>query len=494
MRKIKVRSAGLIILLVLFLTATAAAQDRAAQLQEIVDLIRQYNSTSDQTRRAEILRLLETKEPAFLSPSAQDFTNQAEFLKQPNTGLLRLMPRDRINGQLYTNGSGAYFSFTRLAHVYGFGSDLLLDFDFFKTGFAGADFGFLVSLGNTPIDTVTAAHPGVVYLRDYVAPRKEVDARDEFRRANDGFMTNNFVYRSYLAATVNTTYALRSIGYEGSDCLVVFRVVRKDTDSSLIIAWKLLRWYPTPQLERDGFASVSAASYGRGVYAPGSIVAAYGTEISRTTEVAQTVPLPTRLGLATAGWQFSLRKIDNTATTANAPLFAVAPNQINLQVPENASLGPAILTVFRFDGIRYSENVRIEAVAPGLFSANADGKDVAAAVALRVRNGVQTYESIATYDNAQKRFVSVPIDLGPEGDQVILLLFGAGIRGRSALDKVTVKIGGIDAPVGYAGAQGLPGLDQINVALPRSLAGKGEVDVLLIADSQIANTVRININ
>ncbi|MFN0086854.1 MAG: hypothetical protein ACKVX9_15795 [Blastocatellia bacterium] len=481
----------------LLLLATAArtvsAQDRAAQLAEIVDLIRQYNSTSDQARRAEILRLLETKEPVFLSPSAQDFTSQAEFLKQPNTGLLRLMARDRIGGQLYTNGSGAYFSFTRLAHVYGFGSDLLLDFDFFKTGFAGADFGFVVSLGNTPIDNVTAAHPGVVYLNDYAAPRRETEARDEYRRADQGFMTNNFVYRSYQAAAVNTTYALRAITYGGADSLVVFRVVRKDTDSSLILAWKLLRWYATPQLERDPFASVSAASYGRGVYAPGSMVAAYGTEISRATEVAQTVPLPFRLGSAAAGWQFSLRKIDNTAVTANAPLFAVAPGQMNLLVPENATLGPAILTVFRFDGVRYSENVRIEAVAPALFSANADGANVAAAVALRVRNGVQTYEPVAAYDNVQKRFVSVPIDLGPEGDQVFLLLFGTGIRGRSALDKVAVRVGGIDAPVGYAGAQGLPGLDQINVALPRSLAGKGEVDVLLTADGQFANTVRINV-
>ena len=170
-----------------------------------------------------------------------------------------------------------------------------------------------------------------------------------------------------------------------------------------------------------------------------------------------------------------------------------APGQMNLLVPENAALGPAILTVFRFDGTRYRENVRIEAVAPALFSANADGRDVAAAVALRVRNGVQTYEPVATYDSVQKRFVSVPIDLGPEGDQVFLLLFGTGVRGRSALDKVTVKVGGVDAPVGYAGAQGLVGLDQINVELPRSLVGKGEVDVLLTADGKIANTVRINI-
>ncbi|MDX2033071.1 MAG: hypothetical protein SF339_20510 [Blastocatellia bacterium] len=471
----------------------AVAQDRAALRQEIVDLVRQYNTTTDANRRAEIIQQLEVKEPAFLAPAAQDFTAYAEFLKQPDTGLVRLMPRETSEGVFFTPGGGAYYSFTRLTHVYGFGSDLSLQFNFFRTGFAGADFGFLVSLGNTPIDSVTATHPGVAYLTNYAPPRRETEARDEFRRADSGFMTNNFVYRSTQATALNTTYALRAITYGAGDSLVVFRAVRRDTDDSLILVWKMVRWYATPQLERDPFASVSAASYARGVYAPGSIVAAYGVDISRTTEIAQTTPLPTRLGSASAGWQFSLRKIDNTGRTANAPLFAVAPGQMNLLVPENATLGPAILTVFRFDGIRYNENVRIEAVAPALFSANADGRDVAAAVALRVRNGVQTYETVATYDNVQKRFVSVPIDLGPEGDQVFLLLFGTGVRGRSALDKVTVKVGGVDAPVGYAGAQGLVGLDQINVELPRSLVGKGEVDVLLTADGKIANTVRVNI-
>jgi hypothetical protein len=51
----------------------------------------------------------------------------------------------------------------------------------------------------------------------------------------------------------------------------------------------------------------------------------------------------------------------------------------------------------------------------------------------------------------------------------------------------------LDAPVSYAGAQGLAGLDQIIVAIPRSLAGRGEVEVLLNVDAQIANTVRVNI-
>ena len=52
---------------------------------------------------------------------------------------------------------------------------------------------------------------------------------------------------------------------------------------------------------------------------------------------------------------------------------------------------------------------------------------------------------------------------------------------------------GTNAEVSFAGAQGtLTGLDQINAALPRSLAGRGNADVVLRVDSKTANTVTLN--
>jgi uncharacterized protein (TIGR03437 family) len=55
-------------------------------------------------------------------------------------------------------------------------------------------------------------------------------------------------------------------------------------------------------------------------------------------------------------------------------------------------------------------------------------------------------------------------------------------------------IGGVNALVGYAGAQGdFAGLDQVNLLVPRSLIGRGEVDVVLIVDGQTARSVKINL-
>lgn len=57
---------------------------------------------------------------------------------------------------------------------------------------------------------------------------------------------------------------------------------------------------------------------------------------------------------------------------------------------------------------------------------------------------------------------------------------------------MTAKIGGLDAQALYAGQQGdFAGLDQLNIRLPRNLAGRGLVDVLVTIDGQEANVVQL---
>ncbi|MGH9937098.1 MAG: hypothetical protein ACREAM_12675, partial [Blastocatellia bacterium] len=84
-------------------------------------------------------------------------------------------------------------------------------------------------------------------------------------------------------------------------------------------------------------------------------------------------------------------------------------------------------------------------------------------------------------------------DLDPASDQVILVLFGTGIHASGDTVNASVKIGGLDSEVLYAGPQGLAGLDQVNVRLSRSLIGRGEVEVNLSLNGKPANPVRIRI-
>jgi uncharacterized protein (TIGR03437 family) len=59
---------------------------------------------------------------------------------------------------------------------------------------------------------------------------------------------------------------------------------------------------------------------------------------------------------------------------------------------------------------------------------------------------------------------------------------------------VTVSVGGTSIQVASAGPQGgFVGLDQANILLPQSLAGKGNVTLQLSANGIAANPVNITI-
>ena len=220
-----------------------------AQSESRDDVLKQI-----ETKRAELSAL----EKKFLTPSEEDRAAYAAFLGQPDTGLIRLLPRevygnndDKNKKSLTIRGGGAYYSFARLTHEYGYGSDIELQQGYLSVGFAGADYGMLTKLGDVSLDDISLEHPGVRFISEYRAPAKEADARLEYRRFSNGSTIDGVLYENRFPVEANTTFLLRSINYSDSDVLVAFRVVRKDTDGSVIIAWKLLKKYPVPELARN---------------------------------------------------------------------------------------------------------------------------------------------------------------------------------------------------------------------------------------------------
>jgi uncharacterized protein (TIGR03437 family) len=135
----------------------------------------------------------------------------------------------------------------------------------------------------------------------------------------------------------------------------------------------------------------------------------------------------------------------------------------------------------------------VEPIAPGIFSANADGEGAAAAYALRVvSDGTHIYEPTAILDPGTGKFVTALLAFGPETEELYLVLFGTGLRKRTAMEDVSVTVGGTPCVVTYAGVQqSFVGLDQINARLPRTLAGRGEVDVAVRVDNHTANSVLV---
>ena len=106
-------------------------------------------------------------------------------------------------------------------------------------------------------------------------------------------------------------------------------------------------------------------------------------------------------------------------------------------------------------------------------------------------DNTQTVEQVYTVSGGD--IVATPVSLGSSTDQAYLFLFGTGLQ-AAGTSGVTVSIGGTNVDVKYAGTQGsFAGLDQVNVVLPHSLAGSGNVTVQLTASGLAANSVQLTI-
>ncbi len=262
------------------------------------------------------------------------------------------------------------------------------------------------------------------------------------------------------------------------------RAVRALLPASLLLAlaiWGALSSLRPASGQQPPVTLVSAATFQAPV-AGDSIVAAFGAGLATQTAAAATLPLPTSLAGTTVRINGAL-----------APLFFVAPSQVNCLIPSETAAGTANVTVTSGDGTVSNGTVQIAPIATGLFTFNATGQGLVAGFALRVRaSGARVNEPIA--DCSQNPCVPIPIDLTLSSEEVFLIMFGTGLRGHSGLPGVRATIGGENAEVLYAGLQGdLAGLDQVNLRLPRSLRGRGLVNIALTVGGQQANTVQVAI-
>jgi uncharacterized protein (TIGR03437 family) len=233
--------------------------------------------------------------------------------------------------------------------------------------------------------------------------------------------------------------------------------------------------------------AVQSAAAASSAVAPNSLASMYGTNLAPVTAQASFQPLPTTLG------QITLTVTDSGGVQRLAPLVYVSPAQINFVVPDGTATGPASFVVTSGSTIQTTAGM-VQPVVPTLFSANSTGSGVAAATAIRTQAANPQLQSpVTVFQCTNSGCVSVPIDLGVD-TPVYLTLYGTGIRNRSSLSNVSVKIGNIGVPVLYAGpTPGFTGLDQVNVSLILSLRGSNETNVVLTVDGQTANVVTVNI-
>jgi uncharacterized protein (TIGR03437 family) len=208
--------------------------------------------------------------------------------------------------------------------------------------------------------------------------------------------------------------------------------------------------------------------------------------MSETNVAAPSLPLETKLATTTVTLK------DSSGTQLTAPLYYVSAGEVNLYLPDQIALGPAVMSVYRDGFLVASGDLTVQEVAPAIFTANASGAGVAAATYVQVAGSTQTFYDGFQCTAGAGTCTPSPINVSNPNSQTYVTLYGTGLRNRGGLSGVIAAAGGHTLSVQYAGAQGVyPGLDQINVLIPPSLAGSGLVTINVSVDGQSANPVQL---
>jgi hypothetical protein len=214
-----------------------------------------------------------------LSPNIEEVNKYADFLRQPNTGLIKLAAdlgcaeNTKIvvataDCLRYTMpGAGTSFSFRTKNYRLRRLADLTFTNDSFQaTGVLLH--GIFVKIGDVPLEKVDLQTKGLSYLVNFQPETDYEKAGVIDRQLSEGVFSDGFQYRRGFYAVENTTYVLRSIAYDGKyfravegvaynefafdkrrDVTVAFRIVRKDSDGSVTILWKEILRKNSPKIK-----------------------------------------------------------------------------------------------------------------------------------------------------------------------------------------------------------------------------------------------------
>lgn len=259
------------ILLILAAPANLYAQFRDTRIErELIFLKRNVEP---------LYRKPTSRELKAVAPSRTLFEKYGAFLRQPDTGLTKLIDdkgcaeNTKIvvatdNCLQYTMpGAGSSFSF----RTENYRISRLADITFTDRSFQASGVllhGIFVNLGDVPLEAVSLQTKGLKYLVDFQPEPNYQKGKALDLELTKGVVHDGFLYRRGLYMVENTTFALRSVAYHGKyfravrsvtynefdfdkrrDVLVVFRIVEKDAAGNVTILWKKFQEKDSPEVK-----------------------------------------------------------------------------------------------------------------------------------------------------------------------------------------------------------------------------------------------------
>jgi hypothetical protein len=240
---------------------------------------RQFSST--QSALQQLYRKPTSDELKLIAPNPEDLQKYAVFLKQSDTGLLKLINDAGCSENskiVVATAECLKYKFPGAGSSYSFRTNSyrlprLADLTFADNGFQATGnhlHGIFVNIGDIPLEQVNLNTHGLKPLLSFEPSTEFKAAAKVDEILSKGVAIDGFIYRRALYVKENTTFALRSIAYRGKsyravrgitynelnfdkrrDVIVVFRIVRTHEDGSVSILWKKLYDEKATKLNRE---------------------------------------------------------------------------------------------------------------------------------------------------------------------------------------------------------------------------------------------------
>ncbi|HXM45514.1 MAG TPA: hypothetical protein VN924_30035 [Bryobacteraceae bacterium] len=237
-----------------------------------------------------------------------------------------------------------------------------------------------------------------------------------------------------------------------------------------------------PQAAAGGVLNAASFSLSTPV-APGAMVSIFGTNFTDSTSAltAQGFPLPTQMG--------------GTSVTIGGepvPLLAVTATQINAVLPFDLTVNSSLpIVVIRNNAVSAPQPVSMVSSLPGVFTQSENGEGVGIVVIVHP-DGSQVEAGNGNAATAGDAVVIYCAGLGDVSPRAIAGSPAPPSPLSNTIDPVTVTIGGVNAPVFFAGlTPGFTGLYQVNATVPTGIAPNQQAPMVLSQGGRASATVTI---
>jgi hypothetical protein len=224
---------------------------------------------------------------ALRAPNPEDIAAYKDFLAQPNTGIVRLLPGYNCESKYVVRVDGNCVNMVPGSSFHRFRNDALSGDILYMEGALIAEGFFsnsiMTGLGNISLNDVSLTTSGMKFLTEFSPTADLPDVKKQYSEISKGIITGNYAYSNRLAALPDMTYGLRIVAYRNGnnvmkrinrdrimgiepaadsknvmflalkedtriDLTLSFRIIRKDTDGSITLIWKELSRKDSPEI------------------------------------------------------------------------------------------------------------------------------------------------------------------------------------------------------------------------------------------------------